>query len=337
MTSDLLRRTRRLIVLGILSVLGHAAHAEGRLRIADQFGIAYLPLYVAQAQGLIQKHGKAAGIDIQVEYIRLSGGAAINDALLAGQIDIGSAGLGPLFTLWDRTRGKQDVKGVASLGNFPYYLVTTNPDVRTLADLGPKDRIAVPAVGVSVQARLLQFAAARQWGDAAYDRLDAWTVALPHPDAAAALIKGGTEITAHFGNPPFQEQVLAANPRARILLDSYDLLGGPSTATALYATTRFREDNPKTYAAFVAALDEAARFIQDNREAAADIYLSVSGARTPRDLLLAVLAKPEIEFLTTPQRTLTLGRFLHRVGALRHAPVSVTDYFFDAPHTRGGS
>ena len=37
-------------------------------------------------------------------------------------------------------------------------------------------------------------------------------VALPHPEATAALIKGGTELTAHFGNPPFQNQVLAGNP-----------------------------------------------------------------------------------------------------------------------------
>lgn len=54
-----------------------------------------------------------------MDFLRLSGGAAINDALLTGEVDIAGAGVGPLFTIWDRTKGRQNVKGVASLGNFP--------------------------------------------------------------------------------------------------------------------------------------------------------------------------------------------------------------------------
>jgi NitT/TauT family transport system substrate-binding protein len=136
------------------------AHAEGRLRIAEQYGIVYLLLNVARDQQLIEKYGKEAGVDIKVEWVKLSGGAAVNDALLSGSIDIASAGVGPLLTLWDRTKGRQNVKGVASLGNFPNYLVSNRPEVKTIADFTDKDRIAVPAVGVSVQSRLLQMASA---------------------------------------------------------------------------------------------------------------------------------------------------------------------------------
>jgi NitT/TauT family transport system substrate-binding protein len=78
-----------------------AAHAEGQLRIAEQFGIVYLLLNVAQDQKLVERHGKAAGLDIQVEYVKLSGGSSVNDALLAGSIDIAGAGVGPLLTIWD--------------------------------------------------------------------------------------------------------------------------------------------------------------------------------------------------------------------------------------------
>ena len=231
-----------------------AAHAEGQIRIAEQFGIVYLLLNVAQDQKLIEKHAKAAGVDAKVEWVKLSGGSAVNDALLSGNIEIAGAGVGPLLTLWDRTKGKQNVKGVASLGNFPYYLVSNNPNVKTIADFTDKDRIALPAVGVSVQSRVLQFASAKLWGDKEFNKLDKISVALPHPDAAAAIIKGGTEITAHFGNPPFQDQELAANPAAHIVLNSYQVLGGPSSATVLYATEKFRNENPKTYKAFIDAL-----------------------------------------------------------------------------------
>ena len=225
---------RRLATLGLaLCALATAlpVRAEGQLRIAEQFGIVYLLLNVAQDQGLIQKHGKAQGVDIKVEFVKLSGGAAVNEALLSGSIEVAGAGVGPLLTIWDRTAGRQNVRGIASLGNFPYYLVTNNPAVRTLADFSDKDRIATPAVGVSVQSRILQLASARLWGDAQFNKLDRLQVAVPHPEATAALIKGGTEVSAHFGNPPFQEQELAGNPNARIVLKSYDVLGGPASAT----------------------------------------------------------------------------------------------------------
>jgi len=313
------------------------ARAEGQLRIAEQFGVVYLLLNVAQDQKLIEKHGKAEGVDIKVDWVKLSGGSAVNDALLSGAIDIAGAGVGPLLTIWDRTHGRQNVRGVASLGNLPYYLVSNNPNVKTIADLSDKDRIALPAVGVSVQSRVLQLASAKQWGDAQYNKLDKISVAVPHPDAAAAIINGGTEISAHFGNPPFQEQELAGNPKAHIVLNSYQVLGGPSSATVLYATEKFRKDNPKTYKAFVAALDEAAKFVVANPDKAADTYIRVSNAKIDRDLLLKIIKNPEVQFKITPQNTYPLAEFMQRVGAIKNKPASVKDYFFDDAHINGGS
>ncbi|WP_413458524.1 ABC transporter substrate-binding protein [Herbaspirillum huttiense] len=333
-------RLRRLFTTTLaLSLLGAplVARAEGQLRIAEQFGIVYLLLNVAQDQQLIEKHGKAAGVDIKVEWLKLSGGSAVNDALLSGSVDIAGAGVGPLLTIWDRTYGKQNVRGVASLGNFPYYLVSNNPKVKTIADFSDKDRIAVPAVGVSVQSRVLQLASAKLWGDAQYNKLDKISIAVPHPDATAAIISGGTEITGHFGNPPFQEQELAGNPNAHIVLKSYDVLGGPSSATVLYATEKFRKDNPRTYGAFLGALDEAAKFISANPEKAADIYLKVNKGNTDRKLLLQIIKNPEVQFKIAPQNTYGLAEFMHRVGAIKNKPASVKDYFFDDAHIQGGS
>lgn len=314
-----------------------AARAEGQIRIAEQFGIVYLLLDVAKDQKLIEKQGKAQGLDIKVDYVTLSGGAAVNDALLSGSIDVAGAGVGPLLTLWDRTRGRQNVRGIASLGNFPYYLVSNNPNVKTIADFTDKDRIAVPAVGVSVQSRVLQLASAKLWGDAQYNKLDKISVAVPHPEATAAIIKGGTEITGHFGNPPFQEQSLAGNPNARIVLKSYDVLGGPASATVLYGTEKFREQNPKTYKAFVDALAEAAQLIRGNPELAADIFIRTNKSNVDRKLLLSIIKNPEVQFKLAPENTYALAEFMHRVGAIKNKPASVKDYFFDDAHLAGGS
>ena len=329
---------RRIAALGSAAALLLAAglpsqaHAEGQIRIAEQFGVVYLLLNIAQDLQLIEKNAQAQGVkDVKVEFIKLSGGAAINDALLAGQIDIAGAGVGPMLTIWDRTKGRQNVRAVASLGNFPNYLITTNPNVKTIADFTDKDRIALPAVTVSVQSRMLQLASAKVWGDAQFNKLDKNQVALPHPDATAALLKGGTEITAHFSNTPFQEQLLAGNPNARIVLKSYDILGGPSSAVVLYAAEKYRTENPKTYKALLEALAQAARFVSANPEAAADIYLRINKSNIDRKLLLSILQSKDVQFQLTPQNTLPLAQFMHRVGAIKNAP-TVKDYVFDDAH-----
>jgi NitT/TauT family transport system substrate-binding protein len=317
--------------------LANAAHAEGKLRIAEQFGVVYLLLNVAQDQKLIEKHGKLAGVDIDVDWVKLSGGSAVNDALLSGSIDVAGAGVGPLLTIWDRTAGKQNVKGVASLGNFPYYLVSTNPKVKTIADFTAADRIALPAVTVSVQARLLQMASARQWGVGEFKKLDHLTQTLPHPDAAAAIIAGQTEINAHFGNPPFQDQELAGNPKAHIVLNSFDVQGGPSSATVLYATEKYVKENPKTYRAFIAALDEAAQWITKNPALAADAYLRINKGSLDRALLLKVIKNPQVQFKVAPENTLGLAQFMFKAGAIKKQPASWRDYFFAHPALDKGS
>jgi NitT/TauT family transport system substrate-binding protein len=172
--------------------------------------------------------------------VKLSGGGAMNDALLAGAIDVGSGGVTPLLTLWDRTRGSaSEVKGVAALVSMPYHLLSNRPEVRTIADLGPRDRIALPATGISIQSRTLQMASVRIWGEGQFARLDALQVALPHPEATTALLAGSTEVTAHFSSPPFQYQAVASG-KAHKVLSSYDVLGGPATAIMLWAAGRYR-------------------------------------------------------------------------------------------------
>ncbi|RNL98081.1 sulfonate ABC transporter substrate-binding protein, partial [Dickeya undicola] len=83
-----------------------AAQAEGSISIAQQFGIGYLILDVVRDQQLIEKHGKQQGLDIKVDWRTLSGATAINEALLSGALDVASAGVPPMLTLWDRTLGK---------------------------------------------------------------------------------------------------------------------------------------------------------------------------------------------------------------------------------------
>jgi NitT/TauT family transport system substrate-binding protein len=334
-------RSRRVLTATLaalaLGATAAQAHAEGRIRIAQQFGIAYLILDVVRDQKLIEKHGKAAGLDIQVEWASISGATAMNEALLAGNLDIVSAGVPPMLTLWDRTRGRQNVKAVAALGSLPNYLLTNNPNVRTLKDFTEKDRIAVPAAGVGFQSRTLQIETARLYGKDQYNRFDKISVSLPHPDATAALISGGLEVNSHFSSAPFYYQALEANKNVHKVLSSYDILGGPATFNVLYTTQKFHDENPRTYKAFYAALAEAAEWIRTHKAEAAEVFIRQQKSRLSPEFVRRILDDPENDFTIVPHRTQVYAEELHKIGVLKNRAASWKDYFFEEAHSRAGS
>ena len=312
------------------------AQAEGKISIAQQFGIGYLILDVVRDQQLIEKHGKAQGLEIKVDWNSISGATAMNEALLTGALDVVSAGVPPMLTVWDRTRGKQNVKAIASLGSMPNYLLTNNPNIRTLKDFSDKDRIAVPAAGVGFQSRTLQIETAREFGNAQYKKFDDISVSLPHPDATAALIAGGSEINSHFSSPPFQYQALQ-NPNVHKVLSSYDVLGGQATFNVLYTTEKFHDENPKTYKAFYDALAEAEKIIKADKSAAARTYIRVEQSKLPLELVEKIVNDPEINFTVVPQRTGVYAEKLQELGVLKNKAESWKDYFFEEAHGGAGS
>jgi len=329
------QRIRNTLLASAL-LLPTLAQAEGHISIAQQFGIGYLMLDVVKQQRLIEKHGQAEGLDIQVEWKTLSGATAMNEALLAGALDVVSAGVPPMLTVWDRTRGKQNVKAIASLGSMPNYLLSNRPEVKSLDDLGEHDRIAVPAAGVGFQSRTLQIEAARRYGKADFQHFDRLSLSLPHPDATAALISGGSEVTAHFSSPPFMYQALE-HPNVHKLISSYDILGGPASFNLLYTTQRFHDDNPKTYRAFYDALAEAAQIIKADSEAAARTYLEVQQSKLPLELVRRIVEDPEVNFSVSPERTQVYAEQLHALGVLKHQAASWKDYFFEEAWSNPGS
>ncbi|MFT4192688.1 MAG: ABC transporter substrate-binding protein [Comamonas sp.] len=304
------------------------AYAEtGTVRIAKQFGLPYLPLIVAQDQGLIEKHAQALGVPVKVEWVQLASGTGITEALLAGAVDFTGGGIGPLLLLWDRTQGKLGVKAVAGLDGSTAFLTSNNPAVKTIADFSEKDRIALPGVKVSAQAQWLQLAASRLWGIQNYTRLDALTVSLPHPDATAALIAGKSEITANFAVAPFAYQQIAS-PNIHVVTTSDEILGGPATNTFLYGTTPFRKANPQVFKAVFEAIREAHQRIAADKAEAARAYVRVTQSKQTPEEILAILQNPAQRAVLAARGTYAQAEFLHRIGTLKHKPASWKDYVF---------
>lgn len=322
----------------VAMIASTAVRAEaGTVRIAQQFGITYLPLMYMEHEKLLEKHAKQQGLgDVKVEWVQFGSGTGMNDALISGNLDFASGGLGPFITLWARTRENLQVKGVCAMNDMPLYLNTRDANVKSIRDFTAKDKIALPAIKVSFQAVNLQMAAAKEFGEQAYNKLDALTVSMKHPDGMAALVSGTSEITAHFTAPPFQYQELE-RPGIHKVLDSYQVAGGPHTFTVVWASGKFRDANPGLYKAFLAAFQEATDAISKDKSKAADDYIAWTKYKGSRDLVLKVLNDPLVTFTMTPHKITTYAEFMQKIGAVKIKPASWKDMFFPEVHDLSGS
>jgi NitT/TauT family transport system substrate-binding protein len=331
----------RRAVLGTLAAAAALPPIEARadvrtVRLAKQFGISYLPLTLMEREKLLEAHCKKAGIEITTEWLQFTGGAPMNDAILAGALDFASGGVGPLLTIWGKTRANLAVKAVAALNAMPLFLVTTNPAVKTIADFTEKDRIALPGVKSSIQAVTLQMAAAKAFGASLYSKLDPFTVSLGHPDAQIALLNGRSEITAHFASAPFMYEELK-DPRVRKVLDSFEVLGGPHTFNLVWATTTFATQNPLILRAFADALAECMELITKDTGRAAAIWVEAEKSKMSVDDAERLIRLPENQWTMTPKRVMTYVDFMNRVGVLTAKPADWKELFFDVVHHLPGS
>lgn len=320
-----------------LGILPSAAMAEvSTVRLAKQLGISYLPLTVMEEQGLLEKHAAEAGHEITVEWLRFTGGSGMNEALISGNLDFASGGVGPLLTIWGRTQTNLGVKGVATLNAMPIQLVSMKEGVGSIADLTETDKIALPAVKTSIQAVTLQMAAEKEFGEGEQHRLDPLTVSMGHTDAQVALMGGGSEITAHFGSSPFQEMELK-DERATLVLDSYDVLGGAHTFNSVWASGRFVEANPQITQAFVDALKESMEFIDANPEEAAALWIEAESTNLSQEDAVAIITAETTEWTTTPKKVLDYLAFMNRVGLVEATTENWQDIFFPMIHDEEGS
>jgi len=296
-----------------------------------------LPLMVMRQRQLIEQHAARAGLgDLVTEWTIIDGGNNINDAMLAGAVDIAGIGIPGFLVLRDRTLGRpQEMTGISALNSGSLWLNTINPRIRTLADYTSGDRIALPGIKTSYAAVALQMAVAKQFGFENYAKLDPLTVGMPHPDAYAALMSGKTEITSHLASAPFSYQE-ARNPRVfRVLSTAEDL--GPMSILLAMTQRRFAQTNAALMRAFVAAQEEANAIIRDDRNGAVAAYLAATQLKVPADELLRMLADPENGYSVTPAGSLTYAAFLARAGVLRTKPAAWTDLFLPELGDRKGS
>ena len=297
------------------------------VRIVAQNGSNYLPLYVMQGHRLVKKHLAAKGLaSTTVSWTRLAGPSAIIDSFLAGAVQFSAQGVPSTALIWDRTRNGIGVKAVSALVASNIWLMTRKSELKSLRDLTDRDRIALPSIKTSAQALFLWTAAEKEFGAGQWGRLDHITVSLPHPDAMAAVLNAGGEITVHAATSPYADLERKAGLHA--ITDLYAVEGGAVTGLNFVSTEQFRKANPVTYDAVVAAFDEAINWINTDKRRAAQFYLETSKEKMSLDDLTQILTAPDYIFGQTPHGVTAALDMLHKTGTIRTRPQSWKDMYF---------
>jgi NitT/TauT family transport system substrate-binding protein len=334
------RRWTKIVSTALLSlaVAARPAMADtATLRLVVPGDLAALSLFVARHDRLIEKQLAARHLAVDVQWLTPNGGNPL-DELLSGQADIAATtDLAGFLVAWDgRSDTPQEIRGLAALARMPYQLLSRNKAISTIRDFTAKDRIAVPALKVSLPALMLEMAAADEWGAAHYEKLDALTVAHGSEAANSAMHSGKGDIDTDFARMPYADDE-RADPAIHRVMDSFDIIGQHNVGVVV-TTAQFRDANPELCAAVVAAITEADAFIKTHRGAAAEIYVkSNQGQGFEIEDLTDMLSDPDTGFAPEPSGILRLTGFMHQIGRVKHSPDSWQQLFFPEIYKLPGS
>lgn len=320
---------------------GAQAQTVHELRIGVQFGLGYLPFHVADRAGFLASRMREQGIEpVPVRIVQLAGSPQMNDGLLSGTLEIASGGYTAMMVFCEKTRGAGDNQflGITALASVPYDLFTVDPALKSLRDVDvQRDKIGVPAIKVSVPAVYLAMAAEQLYGPGKQNALDAATVSLAQPDGATSLLSGGSTVNGYLFSPPFIQQMVG-KPNVRRVWSSNELFGSPATALVSWTTQKFHRDNPKLFAAIVAAMKDAMTLISDDPKRAVEIYIAAEHSKLTPELLIAALAdRASLRYTLAPEQSMKIANFLARTGALKSPPSQWKDLFFPEVHGESGS
>jgi NitT/TauT family transport system substrate-binding protein len=321
-----LRILRGVVGFIVLALLSEPALAQDQVKIGVGYGLAFLPVYICEDLKLVEKYAKALHLNARVSYERFASAEAVQDAIASGTVDIGPFGAAPLLMAWDRAENAKDARGqilaVSGLTTLPLALLSNEANVRSIGDLRPSDRIAVPTLS-SPQMFFLQMQSEKTFGQ--YDRLRRQIVETAPPQALSDLIESKDQITADFASPPFTQLALK-DTSVHQILGSEQVIGGKASFLILGARRAYIEAHPKIPQIIDEAMDEAARMIHDDPQHAARIYLThePSKALDAGDIK-AVLEVNKDEFGSAIEGIQKFANFMASHGELKTPPQSWKD------------
>ena len=298
---------------------GSSVSSEGEKKdtvtIAMQNGMSYAPLTIMKEKQLVEKYCEG----VEISWITLNSGSAVNEGMASGKIDFGGMGISPAITAVASGMG---VKIASSLDSLPNRLMSNDPDIDTLEDITKNDKLAAVNIG-SFQHILVAMAAKEQLGDA--KALDGNIVAMSHPDGMTALLNGSVQL--QITNPPYLYQEMK-NSTLHEVEGIADVWPRGNSTIVLTGTEEIHDNYRDLYDGVISALEEAITFINEEPKEAAAILAEAEDLRASE--YQTWLENEDTVFSTECKGIMEVTKFMDENGFLDYdAPESFRDLAFD--------
>lgn len=298
-----------MVLVLTLSMVACEAHDKGdttnpageakSITIAYQQGIGYALIHIMEAKGLIQKYYTG---NLDVNFQLLASGAAINEGVIGGNIDIGCMGAAPAIS---GVVAGIPYKCIANLTSQPNGLMTNKESIKSLSDITPEDKIALINTG-SIQHIYLAMACEKYLGDA--HALDNNIQPMQHAEGMAALESG--TVALHLTSSPFIGQE-RANENYHELTEVIDVCPVGQTFLVAMAATKLEEDK-ELFEAIQKAFKEASDIMANNKDEVADI--EVNYLNMDRETIMGYLTASDSSFGAELKGVGNVVEFMYRAG-----------------------
>jgi NitT/TauT family transport system substrate-binding protein len=306
------------ILVLFASACGSSANASSGPGAPSSFTIVYQPgLGAAIFISLkLQKTLDKQFPNTNIQWRIVNSGAAVREAILAGQGQLGSLGLPPFLVGWDKG---MDWKVLLATSRSDAWLVAMNPKFKSLKDFGPNDKIGVVAPD-SQQAIELEKAAQQQLGNA--HALDHNMLAIGAADGEQALLTG--QLAAQLSGPPFQNNEIAQG--GHIVLHTADTFG-PVGAGLIVLPQSFYNQYPAFSKKVYQDLEGSSSYVASHHEAVAQELAQdkVSGGGGTAAQFKTLLDDTSLVFDKTPSGLIAYANFMKSIGLISKVPSSVND------------
>lgn len=284
------------------------------ITIAYQGGVGYAPVHILETKQLIEENYDG---DVTVEFVKLDSGAAINEGIIGGTIDIGCMGVAPAIA---GVAAGIPYKAMTNLCSQSHGLMSNDSEISSLADITSEDKIALVNTG-SIQHILLAMAAEKSLGDA--HALDNNIQAMSHAEGMAALESG--TVTLHLTSSPFIYQE-RENENYIELTELGEVWPSGNSFLVAMASTALEEDE-SLFAAVSTAFEQAVEFINENEEKTAAIesdYLELD-----LETVKGYLEQEDCRFFTELRGVQDMVEFMYRAGFIEKE-ITMDDFKYES-------
>jgi NitT/TauT family transport system substrate-binding protein len=194
---------------------------------------------------IAEKHGIK---DLKISFVDIQEDPVAVQEMLAGNVDVIYGGVSSFAYAWNKDPSK--VKLLAGAETFDMWLVCSNPNIKTMADIKPDTKITIKGLNSGDHMMLRQYSIAA-YGPKESEKLNSNIVIVPRDQAFALHSADKPTVDCGIIGSPYQNQLVNSG-KAHIVArpDNKKVYG---FANSIYTTAKWADANPKLVAALLEA------------------------------------------------------------------------------------